>query len=205
MIATLEDAVIAVIKNTLTNHVRSVDSLPGPWSLDLLRRMFQEAPAVYITWLGGSARAVSSPLINSRLDVLSVTRNARGEKARRRGDGNTIGAYDILQMIIPQLHNYSVDDVGALELSGVRNVFDNATFEVGATVYAASFTVPVDFTPAAGIVDPSTLDDFLTYHESHEVGDVTDEQQIDLPGASSMDVAAQLDQTINQTLPEDLN
>lgn len=177
MIAALEDAVISAAQTALGAHVRTVISLPGPWSLDLLRRMFQDAPAVYVTWLGGKARDTNMPVIDARLDVLAVTKNARGEQARRRGGPNTIGAYHIIQALVPALNDLDVTDIGSLALVEIRNVFDQATFEVGATVYAAQFRVAMDLTPADGAAD---LAEFLTYDEVHHIGDQTDEQTVDL-------------------------
>lgn len=177
MIAELEDAVIQAATSVLGDHVRTIESLPGQWSLDLLRRMFQQAPAVYIAWLGGKARDNNQPILSSRLDVLAVTKNARGEKARRRGDPNSIGAYQILEAIVPKLHGLDVADIGSLELVDVSNVFNEATFELGATVYAAQFRVPVNLTAP---VDLAGLAKFETFHDTRTIGDATDEQNVDL-------------------------
>ena len=163
VIADTEDTVIAAASAALGPHVRECASLPGAWSAELLHRLFQQAPAVYIAWLGGQARQTNYPAINARLDVLIVTKNARGEKARRRGDASRIGAYDILETLVPTLHGLATPG-GSLEVQAVNNVFNEATFATGATVYAIQCQAPCAFPRTA---DPSNLDDFLLYHEDH--------------------------------------
>lgn len=67
MITTAESALITACQAALGSTVRKVDSLPGTWSIDLLRQVLQTAPAVYVAFLGGgAARGGEVATINAR-------------------------------------------------------------------------------------------------------------------------------------------
>lgn len=180
MIAALEDAMITALQNALGTHVREVTSLPGPWSLDLLRRLLQRAPSCYVSWLGGQAGGGNFVSIDSRVDVIVVTKNARGETARRRGGPVTMGAYDIIETILPALHDRDMGGLGTLALMQVQNVFNEATFELGATVYAAQFRIPCEIDASL----PANLGNFATFHQDVDMAPA--DGQIDISETDSL-------------------
>lgn len=163
MIAAIEDDIIAVVKAAIGNKLRTVDSLPGDWDADMLRRLLLSAPAVYVAFLGGpkikEADAVVG--IDGRWSLFAITGHASGNAARRRGDGREIGAYEIIERLVPRLHNRTVPDVGTMTLRDVENLYSGTIDNRGVALYSAVFTLPVYFPE---VLDETTLDIFATFH-----------------------------------------
>lgn len=161
-IQAVEDDLIATIKALLGNRIRTVDSLPGDWDADMLRRLLRLCPAVLIVFAGGAPAAPGGSLayLNANWVVYAVTANASGEAARRRGDAQQIGAYDILQLVVPKLHGHLVAGVGSLNFVRVENLFNASVEKQGLAVYAATFQLGMSL-PAD--IDLSTLTPFVTF------------------------------------------
>lgn len=172
VIATIEDQIMAKTAAALTlqnkSLVKTIGTIPGPWSVDILRRMLQRAPAVYVAFINGDARAVDGDaVINARFDVAAVTEHHGTEADRRRGDKTQIGAYEILERAVPHLNNLVIDGAGTLRLDRIINLFNEATFTIGATVYVAQLTMPNLVLPV--IETGSDLDDFETFHADFDI------------------------------------
>ncbi len=177
VIATIEDSIIQSVKDELmqsgNEKINVVDSLPGSWSYDLLKRVLQKAPAVYVAFLGGkSAHTSSDVVIDGRFDVYVVTKQA-DEETRRRGNARVIGAYDIIETIVPVINSKTIADVGTLNFVNINNLFGEAMLDLGGTVYAATFSIPKLVLPYEA--DLSALDDFITYHADHSMAPGPDE------------------------------
>ena len=173
LIANIEDKIIAECKSALTVNgrllVRDIDTIPGAMSEGVLARLLQRAPGCYVAFLGGQGDNLNTACFSARFDVLAVTAHKGGEQPRRRGDKTQIGAYQILEHIVPHVHNCRVADVGALYFRGLHNLFNEATFDLGATVYYARFEVPsVRLEPATGA---GRADDeaFITFGAEHDI------------------------------------
>jgi phage gp37-like protein len=181
VIATVEDAILAKVTATLPGLLRDVGSLPGSWSIDLLKLLLQKAPAVFVAFSGGDLEKSTLALCNARFDVYCVTKEPT-EVIRRRGAGNTIGAYKIIESITPALHNMTIPNVGTLHGKNVTNLFSNVLTELGGTVYALTLTIPrLQFST---VVDLSTLGAFQTFHLESDInrdGHTDFINQFDLP------------------------
>lgn len=169
-IEAVEDFVIDKTKAMFGNKLRVVDVLPSALNLGLLKQIIPTAPAVYVTFLGGrpSNKAdTDGPRINARFDVYIITRHVGNDQARRRGDSTTLGAYQIMRMLVPQLHEDVVDDVGQLMLANVQNLFSLQPEEAfKAAMYAVTFEVPGLAFPFE--VDMAVLDDFETFAADYD-------------------------------------
>jgi phage gp37-like protein len=171
-ISQVEDKMIlactAALFNSTKNksNVRTIETIPGGWTLDTLKRMLQGAPGVYISYLGGGIKdSVNSVFNDGRFDAVVVVDSAK-ELERRRGTKSQIGAYQIVEIIAPALHNLTVNGVGTLKVTNINNLFNESTFELGATIYAVqcqcpnmNFESPVD----------DTLDDFITFDVDYDI------------------------------------
>lgn len=171
LIAKIEDKIIAECRMALTVNgrllVREIDTIPGAMSADILQRLIQRSPGCYVAFIDGRASNLHSAAFSPRFDVIAVTQHAGGEKPRRRGDKTQIGAYKILEYIIPGVNNSQVKDVGNLQFDGVFNLFNNATFDLGATVYYARF-VAHNVRLASGAVDQADQA-FITFAADHDI------------------------------------
>ena len=181
IISDVEDDILAVVAATLPDKLRDKGTLPGSWSVDLLKQLLQKAPSVYVAFNGGPINDDSLCTVDARFDVYAVTK-APDEAARRLGTPTIIGAYDIIHALVPKLHMHTVAGVGTLQGSNINNLFSNVLTTLGGTVYAATFTLPR--MPLRSVFSDTTLGNFVTFHAESDInGDgVTDfTNQFNLP------------------------
>lgn len=163
-----EDALIAKIKALLGNAVRTVESLPGDWDDDMLKRLLRLVPGVFVAFAGGGPRSGGSNLasLDGQWIVYVVTGHASGEAARRRGDGVQVGAYELIERLAPALHLFVVPGVGTLRFARVENLYTGMVDRQGIAVYALTFQLDMTFSDA---VDEASLDDFQTFDAQYDV------------------------------------
>lgn len=172
MLAEVENAMIERCRELVGDRLKAIEDLPGNWDDSTLTAARRNVPGIYIAWSGGSAIASSRPMINGRYAVYVVTGHASGERARRRGNNRDIGAYEILERVIPGLHGMSVDGVGTLRLERVDNLYSDKADSSGIVIYGAVFMI--DKMPFPAAKDASDLADFAIYHSTSKVPDGPD-------------------------------
>ena len=162
-ILAIEDALIEVAKATLGNKVKAVESLPGPWDEETLKRALRLVPGIYVLFAGCAPdRPGGETTIPKWTWVVYVaTGHASGEAARRRGDSQQVGAYELLEVLVPRLHGHTVPGHGTLALVRIENLFRADAERQGVTVYAVTLEMVMGFWLEA---DPATLDPFETFH-----------------------------------------
>lgn len=172
-IKNVEDRLIEKITSVLTvagqKKVRTVEVLPSDWDKDMLRRFAAVAPAVLIAFSGGAVKEVGandSVSIDAQWSVIAVTAHASGNAARRRGDGQQIGAFEICERLIPVLHGHTIEDEGSLALVAVENLWSGEIEKQGLAVYAMRFGLPMSLPYVA---DESALDDFETFDAKYDI------------------------------------
>ncbi len=173
-LTTIEDAILDEIQRVFGKTLREAKSIGGGWTLDSLKRALQFAPGVYVAFQGGNNAKIASHL-DARWTVYVVNKGT-DDLNRRRGNARVIGAYDILSRLAPALNNLVIPDVGSMTLSGINNLFRDAMFDLGGTVYAIQLTVAnLDMSYS---LDPSTLTDFVFWHADHyEPDGITNNEQ----------------------------
>ncbi len=143
-----EDFIINAAKAALGSRVRGVQSVPGDWDDEMLKRFTGFVPGAFVSF-GGGARitATGEPeaRISGRWSVMLCTAHASGEAARRRGDVLQAGAYELLTVLVPALHGLVVPGVGTLDLLDVVNLFTGTVLNQGLAVYALVFSLPMTF------------------------------------------------------------
>lgn len=165
-IATIEDAIIAAVQATLGTTVREVESLPGGWTQDMLRRALQFAPGVYVAFHGGNGKSNGMAYVAARFSVYCVTKGA-DDLARRRGTSKVIGGYDLVCLLAPVLNGLDVPDIGTLGLLGIDNLFRDAMFDLGGTVYSIQLELPnMDLNYQADLTS-GDFADFTDWHAEH--------------------------------------
>ena len=170
----VEDNLIALAKNTFSQKVKTIDILPGQWTVETLKQIATKAPAIYFAWLGGRGKGNSSDaMLNDVWVAYVIANHASGFAAQRRGDSKQIGCAEMLDTIIPTVHGYKIDDVGTFKFQRAQNLFNFRDGKSkGITVFAATFEMQrtLPFT-----VDLSTFDNFETYHAEHSMAPGDDE------------------------------
>lgn len=166
-IATTEAAILAKLRALFGNRVRSVGAVPGEFSDELLRTMLTLAPFALLNFTGGTNPRPGAAVagISGQWEVYVGTAHASGHEARRLGDAQQIGAYEMLQVACAGLHSLVVQDDGSLQLQRVENLFTGAVDRQGLTVYGAIFSQAISFD--LGV--PVGLDDFETFHAQYDV------------------------------------
>jgi len=172
MLAEVEDAMAERCKVLVGEHVKTIEDLPGNWDDATLKAARRKVPGIYIAWSGGAGVPGKRAGLNSRYAVYVVTGQASGERARRRGNGREVGAYEILERIVPGLHGLTVEDVGTLQLERVDNLYSDRADQQGVVIYGAVFGLAKMMFPAA--LDASALADFAIFHANHQVPDGPD-------------------------------
>lgn len=184
-IKVIEDAIIAKAKAALTvggqSKVRTVESAPGDWDKDMLKRLLRMVPCVLIVFSGGPAAAAGATVsqITAHWRVIVATGGAGGEAPRRRGDSQEIGAYAILELLVPALDGLLIQNEGTLELADFENLYSGEVDKQGLAVYGLTFTHPMAF---SNDVDLSTLTPFATFDAKYDF--VPRELYLDLTGAA---------------------
>lgn len=164
-IAAIADALEQTAKTVLANTVRQVEVIEA-WNGEVLGRMAAHAPAVFIAYTVGDARDASVLLLDSQWGVYAVARHAGKASAALRGQ-QEIGAWTMVELLAPALHNLAVPEVATLEVHRMAPQVDEWTVKNGVVVYrialAARFSLPRQ-------VDASQIGDFLTFHSESDVG-----------------------------------
>lgn len=182
MLAKIEDAIIERCQKVLGDHVKTVEDLPGKWNQKTLRAALRKVPGVFVAW--GGARGdgdLARPATQNRYVVYVVTSHASGERERRRGNARQVGAYELLERVVPAVHALTVPDVGSLALESIDNLYADHFDKEGVVVYAAAYRLKVLW-PAA--FDVNDLNPFELYTGTHHIGgddDPDTQSRVELP------------------------
>lgn len=173
----IEDYLIGELDQALRDSsgeplVRQVAPLPGPWSMETLRQVLDRAPAVYLLWLGGRGQGGNQLAVDARWGVYAIANHASGADRRRRGDAQQIGAYEMLERAAPRLHGLDVPDRGGVVVDRLESLVNDATFQLGASVYQATVTIPNLVLPLGAT--EADFDDFATFHATYDLDTTQD-------------------------------
>ena len=178
MLAAAEDAIVQATQAVLGQSVRTVETLPGPWDQDALALAFRSMPGVWVYFDGGDAGRGRKRLA-ARYLVYAVTSHASGGRERQRGNSRQIGAYEIIERVVPSLDGHGAAELGTLHFNGLRVLTPASAQRKGVAVYEMAFTLEMGFPPARDI---GTLADFEIYSGKHHVGSGPDtESYLNLP------------------------
>lgn len=176
-ITAVEQALLDQVSRLFGNTLHEVASIGGGWTADSLRRALQFAPGVYVAFQGGAATVDMPGALDGRFVLYVVTKGAI-ETDRRRGTPVAIGAYELVARLVAGLDGMTFAGIGGLRVVNVANLFQDALFDIGGTVYAVECSVPkLMFDSMAPLDD--TLGDFITFDARYDI----DNAQTDNPVA----------------------
>ena len=170
-IATIEDAMIAQCIAALTLEsdlkIKSLGNIPGAMTIDILKRILKSSPGVFVSFIRATSKKEtdSQLIVQGQFNVTAVTTHHSGEEERRRGDKTQIGAYEIIERVAAKLHSYNITNIGSLTCQSLSPLFNQGTYNLGASIYIAEFTIPMVLESE---VD-STLDEFETFHVDYDI------------------------------------
>ena len=180
MIGALEDAIICRLRDAFDGRLREVDHKPAKFDADELLRILNQAPAIYVAFLGWQRSPRLPGSVSATFGAYLVAANASGERARRRGDEATIGAYEMAVVTAGSLDRWvPAGAAGPIEVQSCENLYATAFEKAGRTVYGLVCDVPVQIQDAWGVpqndagdatgAPPVTLDDFITFHGDQDI------------------------------------
>jgi phage gp37-like protein len=180
MIAEAEDAIVAAVQDVLGQTVQTVETLPGPWDQDALTLAFRKMPGVWVYFDGGQpGKGARGNRLEARFMVYAVTSHASGGRERQRGNSRQIGAYEIVERVVPTLAGQPAAKLGTLMFQGLRVLTPASAQRKGVAVYEMAFNLEMAFPAPRDIGD---LADFAIYHGTHHVGEGPDtESHLELP------------------------
>jgi len=183
IITTTEQALINATETAFNNTLKAVKPVPGPITIDVLKQMISVSPAVHVAFLGGAAQKdVDAAYMDGRWTAYITSKNAGGGLPRLHGDATEIGIYEIVERLVPTLHDLNIEDVGTCQFLDVKNLFSIQLQEkLGAALWAVVFNVPMPFPDD---FDPASLADFLTFHGESDIngdGDYDTTHDFELP------------------------
>jgi phage gp37-like protein len=184
-LGTVEDFLVTTLTAAFGATVKKIDTSPARLDDAELGRILHVAPGLFVSFLGGQRDdALPACAIMSRWGVYVVAANAAGETARRRGDGVTIGAFDMITRAVATLERAVVPGIGTLILRDTDNLAGAAFASQGRTVYGLVFTVPLSLAYGADALAP--LPPFQTFEATWDLDTVTAATDtVLLPGATS--------------------
>ena len=194
MIGALEDAIICRLREVFDGRLREVDHKPAKFDADELLRILSMAPAIYVAFLGWQRSARLPGSVNTTFGAYLVAANASGERARRRGDQATIGAYEMAALAAATLDRFVPEGAaGPIEVQSCENLYATAFEKAGITVYGLVCDVPVQIQDDWST--PTSLDDFITFHGDQDIppfGNVAKPPPAPTTGASRADAVVRV-------------
>jgi phage gp37-like protein len=168
VIGPLEDAIICRLREAFDNRLREVDHKPAKFDAEELLRVLSNAPAIYVAFLGFQRTERPPGSVRATYGAYMVAANASGERARRRGDEATIGAYEMAVLAAAKLERWVPDGAaGPIEVQSCENLYATAFEKAGRTVYGLVCDVPVQIQDDWDV--PTTLDNFITFHADQDI------------------------------------
>jgi phage gp37-like protein len=206
MIGALEDAIICRLREAFQGRVREVDHKPAKFDAEELLRILTMAPAIYVAFLGWQRSARLPGSVMTTFGIYLVASNASGERARRRGDEATIGAYEMAVLTAATLDRWVPEGAASqIEVQSCENLYASVFEKNGITVYGLVCDVPVQIQDAWGVpqidagdatgAPPTTLDDFITFHADQDIppfGNVAKPPPAPTSGASRADAVVRV-------------
>ncbi|MHB1183394.1 MAG: phage protein Gp37 [Desulfobulbia bacterium] len=171
IISDVEAAILAVVNTALGATIKRKGTVPGGWTMKTLEQALQFAPGIYVAFQGAVPGA-DDGYYDGRFTVYLVNKGAI-EPVRRHGNPRVIGAYDMLERLLPPLAVLTVPDIGTLKGGAIDNLFRDAMFDLGGTVYGINLILPnMPFDFEADLTNPSLADFILWHGEAYNEGGI---------------------------------
>lgn len=167
MIGAIEDKMVARLTTAFAGRLKEIDHKPARFMVEELERILTMAPAAYVAFLGWTAGSVTRV---GAFGVYLVAANASGERARRRGDAATIGAYEMDWVATRCLEGWvPASASGPVAVTGSENLYSAAFEKAGRTVLGLALSVPMPFPPVITDEERDNLGDFITFNGQWDV------------------------------------
>ena len=153
VIATIEDTIVAALLAAFDNKVK-VETVPAEITAEEWGQRLRAGTAIYVAFLTANTdEAPGTGRLVGDFVVYVVSESAGKEIVRRRGNEVRQGAYLMVEIAVPTVHNLAVPGIGTLQLVRITNLFSEEFDKLGLAVYAIQFRTQLAFDAAAALVD----------------------------------------------------
>jgi phage gp37-like protein len=182
----LEAGLIDRLRSGLPREiVPTIEGAPHQLTLDEMKRVFRQAPAIAVAFLGFDALTGLRPArTKTHWGVFVAIGNSAGEKARRHGDALGLGAWALVESATALLNGYATDDFDAIAVASCEPLASEDFARVGLTVYAIRLDIGTDLAPE---IDPDDLADLKVVHVNWDVPPPIEPQPAELPADAVAD------------------
>lgn len=164
MLAAMESGLVALVDGSaLKPKLKLVSTLPDLDGDNLVKRMAAEAPAVYV--VAGMSIGIEGGSMRVPFGLACVARNARGHEDARRGDGKTLGLYQMLMAVLGLVENGPAGDY-RWRVTGVDYMNDDKLAANGLTVGLVRIETTAEM-PAG--IDETRLAEFASVRSDYDV------------------------------------
>ena len=192
VIATIEDTIVAALTTAFNGKV-PVQTVPAEITSEEWTQRLRAGTAVYVAWIGASTDEMpGTARLVGDFAVYVVSESAGKEVIRRRGNDMRQGAYLMIEIAVPAVHNLPVKGIGTLQLVQVNNLFSEGFDKLGVAVYGIHFRTQLAFDQVAALNDFLRLNSQFDLGDTHQNAgplpvppqDLSGEDLITLPGAN---------------------
>ncbi len=183
MIADIENAIIATLKNAVgMAYLTQVESYGGELDDDL-SEVVRKYPAVWVVFAGSGKPAklgAEKFKVPATFAVIVAARNVRNEKATRQGTTGEVGTYQILQDVRTLLMNNDFGlSIERLQPGATRTLYNTKVRGQALSVFSQEWTTAyIDQVPKPEEVDLLSLGISYFIKPGDDIADATDVLEI---------------------------
>jgi phage gp37-like protein len=158
VIATIEDTIVSALEAAFAGTKVPVQTLPAGITAEEWGARLRAGTALYVAWIGASPdQAQGTARLTGDFAVYVVSQSSGKEEIRRRGNGVRQGAYLMIEIAVPSIHNLNVPGIGTLQLGDIVNYYSEDFDKLGVAVYGINFRCQFAFDPATAVQDLLTF------------------------------------------------
>lgn len=148
VITQTQNHILSTLRTLFGDDV-DVDSHPGSWSEEDVRRMIANPPAVYVAWLGAKA-SDNRYLLKSQWQFYLIANVLDGRNV-------TMGIYDLLETLCKGINGVAMPPSGEFRLESVQNLWSDEQAGFGVAVYSVIFNATQPLLPMASTTQAPKL------------------------------------------------
>lgn len=163
MLAEIETDLVALVNGSVIKpKLRETGTLPELDGEALVRKFASDAPAVYVA---PAPFQIASRVMTVNFGMACVARNARGHEAARRGDGQMIGLYDMIEVLSGLIDGSQTPGI-TWTATGVDFLSDEKLYQAGVYVGVIRLRGQVELVAP---IDAAALADFKTFNADYDI------------------------------------
>lgn len=166
MLAEIETDLVALVNGSIIKpKLRETGTLPELDGEALVRKFASDAPAVYVA---PAPFQIASRVMTVNFGMACVARNARGHEAARRGDGQVIGLYDMIEVLSGLVDGARTPSI-TWTATGVDFLSDEKLYQAGVYVGVIRLRGQIELVAPIDAAALAALADFKTFNADYDI------------------------------------